>query len=297
MNVANKIKRSLSYMGAAVNSIYQKNLRSNRNPDALELVEAFRSPLGSLLLELEREKIQQLLTEFGGTKILRVSISPEHCPDSPSQFRTITHACLRGQSGNMRSTHASEESTPIVVPFVVETSFDALPFESKHFDIVIVQHALEFLPKPHGIMKELSRVMKPNGHIFLFAFNPCSFSGVLSALYGAVRKRSIWYRRALFAFRLKDWMRFVDCTPLSLHFVGHSIPMNLRKLVWFNRKFAHIFQSLNMPLSAAICIVARKDQFNMIQAGKRWRQVNVARGLFAPAPNATSQSSAKTQSN
>ena len=52
---------------------------------------------------------------------------------------------------------------------------DSLPIETHSVDVVIMPHTLEFEENPHQVLREVDRVLRPEGIILLMGFNPWSF--------------------------------------------------------------------------------------------------------------------------
>lgn len=69
-------------------------------------------------------------------------------------------------------------------PLVVVQQFDELPFASASIDLVVLPHVLEFAEEPHQILREVERVLIPEGQVIICGFNPVS-------LWGA---RHVWSR-------------------------------------------------------------------------------------------------------
>ncbi len=246
------------------------------------LSKSFSSPLGRLLIEQEQSTISSLLREYPGSKILHLSLSPNFAFESPSPFRYIAHG-YRGLDSTSNSTNTKQTVSGVI------SDFHALPFANEEFDIVIVQHVLEFTEQPQGALKEAGRVTASSGHVVVIAFNPLSLSGIASLLLGLYYKHSLWDRRYLLDYRLRDWLKFIDFTFISSVPLCHLIPINSASLVRFNRRFSILMSKLKLPFSSVTCIVARKDQLSINLLDKRWKNVSVGRAFFSPSPSATAQ--------
>ena len=88
----------------------------------------------------------------------------------------------------------------------VETiaDFHHLPFASNSLDLVVLPHVLEFDADPHRILREVERVLVPEGQVVVTGFNPFSLWG----LNRRIRHRSSdapWNGRYISVLRLKDW--------------------------------------------------------------------------------------------
>jgi SAM-dependent methyltransferase len=97
--------------------------------------------------------------------------------------------------------------------------FDALPFDSNSLDLVVLPHALELARDPHLALREVERVLVPEGRVVIVGFNPNSLWGVRQQL-GRWRKRfAPASQRDLFLpsggeflryRRLRDWLRLLS---------------------------------------------------------------------------------------
>ena len=56
--------------------------------------------------------------------------------------------------------------------------FDALPFDSQSLDLVVLPHALELARDPHLTLREVERVLMPEGRVVIIGFNPASLWGM-----------------------------------------------------------------------------------------------------------------------
>lgn len=83
----------------------------------------------------------------------------------------------------------------------------ALPFAAQSLDLVLLPHVLEFSEDPHQILREIERVLIPEGQVIITGFNPLSLWGVKRYL-----KRHgdfPWNGSYLAAARLKDWLKLL----------------------------------------------------------------------------------------
>jgi len=88
---------------------------------------------------------------------------------------------------------------------------DELPLESDSVDAIIAHHCLEFAPNPHQVLREIQRVLTPQGHLLIVGFNPHSLLGIGNRLRG-LNRQSLWHRcRPLSESRLTDWLHLLGC--------------------------------------------------------------------------------------
>ncbi len=120
--------------------------------------------------------------------------------------------------------------------------FDALPFDAASLDLVVLPHTLERARDPHLALREVERVLVPEGRVVIVGFNPASLWG-LRQRFGGVR-RSIGtgghggpflpgdgeffrYRR------LRDWLRLLSFEVEDGRFGCYRPPV--RSQQWLDR--------------------------------------------------------------
>ena len=105
------------------------------------------------------------------------------------------------------------------IAIALRCDFDALPFDSNSLDLIVLPHALELARDPHLALREVERVLVPEGRVVVVGFNPTSLWGLRQHL-GRWRKRLLpGSQRALFLpsageflgyRRLRDWLRLLS---------------------------------------------------------------------------------------
>lgn len=92
----------------------------------------------------------------------------------------------------------------------------ALPFDSETMDAVVVVHALESSSRPHDVVREAVRVLRPEGRLLIIGFNPYS---MLSLASGAPYRR-----RWISVWRLKDWLKLLETAPQASAYAAFLPP-------------------------------------------------------------------------
>ncbi|MBE2259370.1 MAG: class I SAM-dependent methyltransferase [Candidatus Accumulibacter sp.] len=83
-----------------------------------------------------------------------------------------------------------------------------LPFAAHSIDLVVMAHVLEFHDDPHQILREVERVLIPEGEVVIAGFNPISIWGLRRRLPNCPRQFP-WNGRYLSVPRLKDWLQLL----------------------------------------------------------------------------------------
>lgn len=120
--------------------------------------------------------------------------------------------------------------------------FDALPFDSQSLDLVVLPHGLEFARDPHQALREVERVLVPEGRVVVVGFNPTSLWGLRQWL-GHLRSRIVrGSNSALFLprsgefmgyRRLRDWLRLLSFEVEAGRFGCYRLPVVSHK--WLDR--------------------------------------------------------------
>ena len=87
---------------------------------------------------------------------------------------------------------------------------EALPFDSKSIDLMLLPHTLDFSDHPHQVLREAERVLIPEGHVVILGFNPVSLWG-LRRLFARRSNRTVpWNANFIGLRRIKDWLALMQ---------------------------------------------------------------------------------------
>lgn len=115
---------------------------------------------------------------------------------------------------------------------VVAASADALPFATASLDLVLLPHVLEFSPNPHQVLREVERVLRPEGSVILSGFNPLSLWGIRKHLAGE-NSAYPWRGQYLSVRRTKDWLALLGFETQAGGFGCYAPPVTTWK--WLDR--------------------------------------------------------------
>ncbi len=101
-----------------------------------------------------------------------------------------------------------------------------LPFETQSLDLIVMPHVLEFCPEPHQLLREVERVLLPEGRVIITGFNPISLWG---AKHGLIKRWwPVWPTgcQPIHITRLKDWFKLLSLELESGRFSAYRLPSN-----------------------------------------------------------------------
>src|SRR5205814_9709268 len=104
-----------------------------------------------------------------------------------------------------------------------------LPLATQSIDLVLLPHVLEFAEEPHRILREVDRVMMPEGRLIIVGFNPWTLWGLRSAM-GPSRDAFPWNGHLVSLLRVKDWLALLGVDVNARRFVRDAPPVESAKL-------------------------------------------------------------------
>lgn len=131
---------------------------------------------------------------------------------------------------------------PLESGTAVYCDFDALPFPNHSLDLIVLPHALELSRDPHLTLREVERVLVPEGRVMILGFNPASMWGLRQRMgraagaLGWARNHPLFLPRAgefLGYWRLRDWLQLLSFEVESGRFGCYRPPYNSAR--WLER--------------------------------------------------------------
>jgi len=169
----------------------------------------------------------------------------------------------------------------------------ALPFPAASVDLVVLPHTLELSADPHQVLREVERVLVPDGRVVIAALNPVSFWGWRQGRSRLAQRVGLHAFGASVPFlpevgqfigpwRLRDWLRLlsfeVESDRYGVYRPAVRTDQWLQRLAWMDRVGARWWP----VLGAVYFVVAVKRVRGMRLLGPAWRPRKAARGVSVP---------------
>jgi SAM-dependent methyltransferase len=232
-------------------------------------LEWFETSLGQYLLEREQNHFDEAVADVFGYNAMQIGF-PQY------DF-------LRANRMPLQFCAGTEEGA------AVRGSPEFLPIETNSIDLVLLPHVLEFSSNPHQILREVQRVLMPEGHVIVCGFNPRSLWGVRGVL-GLVEDRFLrsvegqfpWRGNFISLPRLKDWLTLLDFEITKDRLCCYAPPFSQEK--WLKRfSFMEAAGDRWWPFSGGIYfLTAVKRVHGMRVIKPEWKEVRAARRGMAP---------------
>ena len=211
----------------------------------------FKTPPGEYLLAWERERFDQAVADMFGYHALQLGL-PEldalRANRMPHKWLALqgadgaSAAAVPPTGKGPDATFGDAASSPRVA---LLTEPAALPFPENSLDLVLLPHTLELSSDPHTTLREVERVLVPEGRVVISGLNPAS-------LWGLRQRRAHFYRRLGYGelflpeagefigyWRLRDWLRLLSFEVESGQFGCYrpavSSRASLERFAWMDK--------------------------------------------------------------
>jgi SAM-dependent methyltransferase len=147
---------------------------------------------------------------------------------------------------------------------------DALPLGERSVDVALLPHTLDFCDDPHAVLREVNRVLRPEGHVVILGFNPMSLWG-LRRLVSRRPRPAPWCGQFFRLARVKDWLALLDFEFTQGGMLYYRPPVNRETLdrLFFFEKAGDRWWPM---MAAAYLIVAKKRVFGMTPLSVAWKK-------------------------
>jgi SAM-dependent methyltransferase len=172
------------------------------------------TPQGSYIMTWEQQKIDTVVDDLFGYNALQLGLP---------QLQLLARNRIP-----LRRTVGESGAVDVLC------DLRELPFVANGIDLVIMPHVLEFHDDPHQILREVERVLIPDGQLVITGFNPISLWGL---------RRKLPNRPRVFPFcgsylsvsRLRDWLQLLNFEVDRGNFGCYAPPcLQARWLKWWH---------------------------------------------------------------
>jgi SAM-dependent methyltransferase len=212
------------------------------------LTEWLNTPAGAYVLQWEQTHLDTAVADLFGFHALQLGL-PEldalRANRMPHRWLAVeaTEPAREASQPGAETDPALQREVAAAprAAIALHCDFDALPFDSNSLDLVILPHALELARDPHLALREVERVLVPEGRVVVVGFNPNSLWG-LRQQFGRWRRMVSSRRRELFLpsagdfmryRRLRDWLRLLSFEVEDGRFGCYRAPV--ASLKWLDR--------------------------------------------------------------
>ncbi|MBS0448462.1 MAG: class I SAM-dependent methyltransferase [Proteobacteria bacterium] len=203
-----------------------------RGSGIIGLAQWLKTPPGRYLLEWEQRHLDTAVADIFGFHALQLgwpeldALRANRMPHRwigversvPDDEAPAADAVVAVPEAEPAATRPGAEPRPRPA-IALLCDFDALPFDANSLDLVVLPHALELARDPHLALREVERVLVPEGRVVIVGFNPASLWGLRQRLGELRRGVDGGAARPLFVSdagdflgyrRLRDWLKLLS---------------------------------------------------------------------------------------
>jgi SAM-dependent methyltransferase len=186
-----------------------------------------QSPAGAYVRGFEQACLDALTADIFGFNAVQIGV-PRIDALAANRMPNKWQAAIRA------STADELALAPGGKQIAVALDFTDLPFASQSLDLVVLPHVLEFAAEPHQVLREVERVLIPEGQLIICGFNPASLWGMRQAISRFTRGEYLPGAGELISMpRLKDWLKLLNLGVTRSYFGCYAPPC--RTSQWLGR--------------------------------------------------------------
>ena len=207
---------------------------------AVDFVKWQQSPAGQAFLEYEQQQLNVMLKLVSGPVVVQLGEKPDL---SLLQSFEFPYSFVVSKQANEIAN--------------VVADYEFLPFDANSINTIIVPHVLERSVLPHQVLREVTRVLCPEGYAVISCFNPLSMFGLQSC----IRLNTPKLRRLYSLRRLKDWLELMQFDIVGSTMFQYAPLFDSEKLRYSVRFMESVGNRWIPLLGAAYILVAKKRDY------------------------------------
>lgn len=210
-------------------------------------------------MESEKQQLEAILPTLFGYHLIQVG---DIYGQNLLEASRVSHCCVMGtDSSSVSETHSGRYFVGLP---------HAMPLANESVDVVVLPHTLEFSQQPHAVLREVDRVLVPDGHVVMMVFNPWSL-WMLQRLMIGWRHTPPWCGRFISSTRTRDWLALLgfDVTQCQRYFFRPPIqaPRVMTRLDWLEKLGEKIWP----VMSGSYVLVAKKRVETLTPIRPNWK--------------------------
>lgn len=219
-----------------------------------EIGEWLHTGFGTAFLAAEDKVVTQHIANLFGYHLLMMG--------APA-FSACLHATKISHQVHVHPEFANTDLS------LVKSRADKLPIATESVDVAYLPHVLEFTHNPHEVLREIYRVLYPEGHLLLTGLNSLGLLGAwkLAHLFS---KHPPWCGHFYPTYKIKDWLNLLGFDIFAVQHFFFRLPVNSEK--WLKRfEFCDkLGTKLSLPVGSGFLILACKRLGGMTPLVTRW---------------------------
>ncbi len=255
------------------------------------------SPASDYLLRWEQESFDAAVADVFGYYALQFALPGLDCLRT-NRISCRVEArlpCSAGLEGPLAA--APQPAAPVQPQAPLRRALvrverpEELPFATQSLDLVALPHVLEASTDPHEVLREVERVLRPEGRLIVSGLNPISLWGARQLLPGGLPWALPPPQHLIAQPRLRDWLKLLGLEPDRAQY-GCYRPY-CRTSAWLERTaFLERPGDRWWPICGAVYMLSAVKRVRAMRlVGPAWKKPAAARAA-APAAVASTRAGA-----
>ncbi|MFT5739232.1 MAG: SAM-dependent methyltransferase [Gammaproteobacteria bacterium] len=181
--------------------------RNNEDKNIASIDDWYQNAAGQYLLAEIKDKLAPVLATCFGYYSVQIGCS--------SLVRDISEHCRVKRCMGLGDPRSNAD---------IKAHPELMPIASDSVDLVILMHCLSLSAEPHAVLREVQRVLIPEGRLIIIDFNPWSIWGGIHLLKSWLEKVP-WNGHYYTAGRLNDWMQLLGFDLSRSYKAGYLPPI------------------------------------------------------------------------
>lgn len=245
---------------------------NSKQSSSIDLDDWLKQPAGIYVRDWEQALLDKLSADIFGFHALQLGLPQMDCLAASR----MPNKWIANDVSLANSSNSVSDGVALLHDFI------DLPFDTHSLDLVVLPHVLEFAEEPHQILREVERVLIPEGRLIICGFNKASLWG---ARQGIGKDFLPGSGNFISFLRLKDWLQLLNMKVGRAHFGCYAPPINNQ--AWLQR--FHFMENAGQRwwpfFGAAYIVQAIKRVKGMRLIGPAWKNKRVRIPKAVPVTN------------
>lgn len=203
-----------------------KNSAINIKRHAINQANWYQSLSGQSSLDKLDDWCTETLSEIFGYYAIEMGVISE-------QHSLLKHSRIAAGFTLFNETSKAKLTTSFVNdemrPSSVIATTEQLPIATDNVDLVIASHTLESSKDPHQVLREIDRVLVPEGHCILIGFNPSPVLQLSQLIRSGFKYNENSYKMRSVT-HVKDWFSLLGFEVVDVQYMGMRPAIKNQKL-------------------------------------------------------------------
>lgn len=242
---------------------------SNKSDVIKQCSNWYQTPTGQHALASAEELCAKTMADIFGYYAIQIGMLSGEC-DLLKQSRIAASFSLASPDNLQGLNPDANQDKHKAIDYAVIASNEQLPISTDNVDLVVASHVLEMSENPHQVLREIDRILLPEGHCILIGFNPYTLSNLFKPLRSLRKSKRDNYKLRSVP-RIRDWFSLLGFEILEVTYMGCRPKLKSQKI--FNSlKWLESWGEYAGPLLGSMYIVHAKKQVIAMRPDKKvWR--------------------------